>query len=184
MFCGVNDLVGGMSDTCGGNGVTLSAGGWDSVRRGCEAVAGVASGSLVGAVRSATPVSDLWAAWKWHQRVKWTPKPPQVRGERDFAAVGPVEDFVAAVDGMGMTAISGCLLSCADMSVGGLSDSMAGGGAALRDGAGGLLWTALDGFPRSGAAMPGAPVNFPPSGWAIGASSVSRRLVWPAGVFC
>ncbi|MGB5045780.1 MAG: hypothetical protein WBO11_12545, partial [Nitrospira sp.] len=30
-------------------------------------------------------------------------------GERDSAAVGPVEDSVAGVDGVGMTAISGCL---------------------------------------------------------------------------
>ena len=95
MFCGVSDLVGGMSDTCGDNGVTVSAGGWDSVGRGCEAIALLASGSLVGPV-------------------------------------------------------------AIDMSVGGLSDGTAGSGAALRDGAGGLLWTALESVPRSGAAMPGA----------------------------
>ena len=156
MFCGVSDLVGGMSDTCGDNGVTVSAGGWDSVSRGCEAAVLLASGSLVGPVAiggaGIGPVCGLEVASAGEVAVEV----PSGAGERDSAAVGPVEDSVAGVDGVGMTAISGCLSSCADMSVGGLSDGTAGSGTALRDGAGGVLWTALEGVPRSGAAMPGA----------------------------
>ena len=144
MFCGVSDLVGGMSDTCGDNGVTVSAGGWDSVGRGCEAIAVLASGSLVGPVAiggaGTGPVCGLEVATAGEVAAEV----PSGAGERDSAAVEPVEDSVAGVDGVGMTAISGCLSSCADMSVGGLSDGTAGSGAAL------------EGVPRSGAAMPGA----------------------------
>jgi hypothetical protein len=79
VFCGVSDLVGGMSDTCGDNGVTLSAGGWDSVRRGCEAAALLASGSLVGPVAiggaGIGPVCGLEVA----SAEKWPQKLPQVR---------------------------------------------------------------------------------------------------------
>ena len=149
MFCGVSDLVGGMSDTCGDNGGTVSAGGWDSAVL-------LASGSLVGPVAiggaGTGPVCGLEVATAGEVAAEV----PSGAGERDSAAVEPVEDSVAGVDGVGMTAISGCLSSCADMSVGGLSDGTAGSGAALRDGAGGVLWTALEGVPRSGAAMPGA----------------------------
>ena len=131
MFCGVSDLVGGMSDTCGDNGVTVSAGGWDSVSRGCEAAVLLASGSLVGPVAiggaGIGPVCGLEVASAGEVAVEV----PSGAGERDSAAVGPVDDSVARVDGMGMTAISGCLSSCADMSVGGLSDGTAGSGAAL-----------------------------------------------------
>ena len=144
MFCGVSDLVGGMSDTCGDNGVTVSAGGWDSVGRGCEAIALLASGSLVGPVAiggaGTGPVCGLEVATAGEVAAEV----PSGAGERDSAAVEPVEDSVAGVDGVGMTAISGCLSSCADMSVGGLSDGTAGSG------------TALEGVPRSGAPMPGA----------------------------
>ena len=131
MFCGVSDLVGGMSDTCGDNGVTVSAGGWDSVGRGCEAIALLASGSLVGPVAiggaGTGPVCGLEVATAGEVAAEV----PSGAGERDSAAVGPVEDSVAGVDGVGMTAISGCLSSCADMAVGGLSDGTAGSGAAL-----------------------------------------------------
>ena len=144
MFCGVSDLVGGVSDTCGDNGVTVSAGGWDSVGRGCEAIALLASGSLVGPVAiggaGTGPVCGLEVATAGEVAAEV----PSGAGERDSAAVEPVEDSVAGVDGVGMTAISGCLSSCADMSVGGLSDGTAGSG------------TALEGVPRSGAPMPGA----------------------------
>ena len=128
MFCGVSDLVGGISDTCGDNGVTVSAGGWDSVSRGCKAIALLASGSLVGPVAiggaGTGPVCGLEVA----SAGEVTAEAPSGAGERDSAAVGPVEDSVAGVDGVGMTAISGCLSPCADMSVGGLSDGTAGSG--------------------------------------------------------
>ena len=144
MFCGVSDLVGGVSETCGDNGVTVSAGGWDSVGRGCEAIGLLASGSLVGPVAiggaGTGPVCGLEVATAGEVAAEV----PSGAGERDSAAVEPVEDSVAGVDGVGMTAISGCLSPCADMSVGGLSDGTAGSG------------TALEGVPRSGAPMPGA----------------------------
>lgn len=156
MFCGVSDLVGGMSDTCGDKGVTVSADGWDSVSRGCEAVASMVSGSPVGPVAiggaGIGPVCGLEVA----SAGEVAAEAPSAAGERDSAAVGPVEDSVAGMDGMGMTEIFGCLSSCADMSVGGLSDGTAGSGAPLRDGAGGLLWAALECVSRFGAAMPGA----------------------------
>lgn len=79
---------------------------------------------------------------------------PSGAGKRDFAAVGPLEDSSVAVDGMGMTEISGCLSFCAEMSVDGLSDGTAGSGATLLEGAGGLLWTVLESVPGSGAALP------------------------------
>lgn len=124
----VSDLVGGISDTCGDKGVTVSAGGWDSVGRGCEAIALLASGSLVGPVAiggaGTGPVCGLEVA----SAGEVAAEAPSGAGERDSAAVGPVEDSVARVDGMGMTEIFGCLLSCADMSVGGLSDGTAGSG--------------------------------------------------------
>jgi hypothetical protein len=144
VLCGASDLVGGISDTCGDNGVTVSAGAWDSVSRGCEAIAVLASGSLVGPVAiggaGTGPVCGLEVATAGEVAAEV----PSGAGERDSAAVGPVEDSVAGVDGVGMTAISDCLSSCADMSVGGLSDGTAGSGAALES------------VPRSGAAMPGA----------------------------
>ena len=81
---------------------------------------------------------------------------PSGAGKRDFAAVGSLEESIIAVDGAGMTAISGCLTSCTEMSVGGLSDGTAGSGSTLREGAGGLLWTVCESVPGSEAAMPGA----------------------------
>jgi hypothetical protein len=156
VFCGVSDLVGGMSDTCGDNGVTVSAGGWDSVSRGCEAIALLASGSLVGAVSIGGAGIGLVCGLEVASAGEVAAEAPQVR-ERGIPQRSDRWRIPSLrVDGMGMTAISGCLSSCADMSVGGLSDGTAGSGAALRDGAGGVLWTALESVPRSGAAMPGA----------------------------
>ncbi len=70
--------------------------------------------------------------------------------------MGPLEDSVAAVDGMGMTESPGCLSSCAAMSVGGLSDGTAGSGSTLREGAGGVLWTVCESVPGTEASIPGA----------------------------
>lgn len=124
----MSDLVGGISDTCGDKGVTVSAGGWDSVSRGCEAVVGVASGSLVGPVAIGGAGIGSVCGLEVASAGEVAAEAPSGAGERDSAAVGPVEDSVARVDGMGMTEIFGCLLSCADMSVGGLSDGTAGSG--------------------------------------------------------
>jgi hypothetical protein len=52
-------------------------------------------------------------------------------------------------------------------------------------GAGGLLWTALESLsPDPEPPCRELPVDFLPSRRTIGASAVSRRLVWPARVFC
>ena len=81
---------------------------------------------------------------------------PSGAGGREFATMGPLEDSVTAVDGMGMTESPGCLSSCAAMSVEGLGDGTAGSGAALRAGAGGALWTVCESVSGSEATIPGS----------------------------
>ena len=96
--------------------------------RGCEAVALLASGSLVGTVAIAGAGIGSVCGLEVASAGEVAAEALSGAGERDSAAVGPVDDSVARVDGMGMTEIFGCLLSCADMSVGGLSDGTAGSG--------------------------------------------------------
>lgn len=81
---------------------------------------------------------------------------PSGAGGRDFSTMGPLEDSVTAVDGMGMTESPGCLSFCAATSVEGLGDGTAGGGAALRAGAGGALWTVCEPVSGSETTIPGS----------------------------